>query len=91
MGVVLSKFFLRINISQHLGCLPPFWACLDHDGVWLDILNEFLGSLSEHGRHVAATNQENFFAIVSLSKMNKCTLKAVDSIFKNIITSNIYK
>ena len=79
MSVVLSKFFLGIDILQHLCGFPPLWICLNHYGFWFYFLNEFLCSLCKHCWHVTTSNKENFFATESLGEMNESAFEAIDS------------
>jgi len=80
MSVVLSKFFLGIDILQHLCGFPPLWICLNHYGFRFYFLNEFLCSLCKHCWHVTTSNKENFFATESLGEMNESAFEAIDSI-----------
>ena len=41
--------FLRVNVLEQLGVVPPVGASLHHDGVRLELFNELLGSLGQHG------------------------------------------
>ena len=50
---------------------------LNKNSIWLDLLNEFLRTLSEHSRLIHGTNKIDFFTIESLSQMHKCCFKAI--------------
>lgn len=79
MSVVLSKFFLGIDILQHLCGFPPLLICLNHNGFRFYFLNEFLCSLGKHCWHVTTTDKENFFATESLGEMDESAFEAIDS------------
>jgi len=46
-------------------------AGLDHDGVWLEFLDELLRTLGKHCGLVAGANQEHFLAIEALSQVDQ--------------------
>lgn len=45
---IAAHLVLRVDILEKLGTLPPIWAGLNHDSVWLDVLNQLLRPLGEH-------------------------------------------
>ena len=71
MLIVLSEFALGINVLQELSSVPPFLVGLNKDGFWLNLLNEFLGPLSEHCGLIAGAYKEYLLIIKSLSEMDK--------------------
>lgn len=76
--VVLAELLLRVHVLQQLGSVPPLLVGLHHHGFGLDFLDELLGPLSQHGRKVRATNQEDLLSIESLSQVHEGRLEAVD-------------
>lgn len=71
MLIVLSEFALRVYILEELGSVPPFLVGLNKDGIWLNLLNEFLGPLSEHSGLIAGVYKEYLLIIKSLGEMDK--------------------
>ena len=45
---IRSHFFLRVDIFEHLGALPPLITGLNHDSVRPDLLDELLCPLRKH-------------------------------------------
>ena len=69
--VVLTHLLLGVYVLEELGSLPPVFIGLDHDGLWLHLLDKLLSSLSKHGRQIRATHQEDFLSIESLSEVDE--------------------
>ena len=53
---VIVHLLLRLNVLEAFGVIPPFWRGLYHDGVWLELLNEFLSPLGKHVGLVHCSN-----------------------------------
>ncbi len=53
---------------------------LHEHGVWLELLNELLGSLSEHGGLIHRSDNINFLSIEALSEVQEGGVEAVFSI-----------
>jgi hypothetical protein len=75
--VVAGKLLLGVDVLKHLCGVPPLLVGLNKNGVRLDLLNELLSSLGQHGRLICGTNKENFLAIESLCEMDESALKTV--------------
>ena len=88
--IVVSEFSLWVNVLKHFGCVPPLLISLNHNGIWLNLLNKLLSSLGEHRGLISSTNKIDLLSIESLSQMNECALKAVNS-KHYIVKKNIFR
>ena len=75
LGCIFIHLRLRVNILEQLCMVPPLRVGLDQHFIWLQFLNEFLGTLGKHRRLVARANQKDFFVIESFSEMDQSCLE----------------
>jgi len=45
---VIVHLFLRVNVLQQFGVIPPVLVSLNHDGVGLNLFDELLSTLGKH-------------------------------------------
>ena len=77
--VVVVHLLLRIHVLQHLGGLPPAIVGHDHHSLRLDLLDELLSALGQHGGRVGRAHQVDLFVVEALRQVNESRLEAVDS------------
>ena len=80
IGTVGVHLLLTFNILEEFGVVPPLRGCLNDNSVWLELLDEFLSALCQHGRLVSSSYEIDILAIEALSKMNERGVEAVVSV-----------
>jgi len=81
----VAHLILRVHVLEKFGLGPPVLFSLNNNSVGFDFLNEFLSTLSQHGRLVHSTNKVNIFTIESLGQMDECGLEAVLTVSESIM------
>lgn len=77
---VLVHLVLGVDIFQKTGVAPPLGGSLHKNGVWLELLDEFLGALSEHVRLVSRSHKVHILSIEAFGQVHKSSLEAIVSI-----------
>jgi len=80
IGTIGVHLFLTFNILEELSTAPPVLGSLNEDSVWFEFLNEFLSTLSQHGRLVGSSNEIDILSIESLGQMHESSIEDVVSI-----------